>query len=176
MRASIVRRMLYVTALTLVWLLLWDRITVANAVGGVVVACVVLIVFPTASRVREARPAVIRPLPTMRLAGYVLAQLAVSNGLVAREILSPRSHVRTGIVACRLRTDSPGLVTLLANIVALSPGTMTVEVRAEPPTLYVHVLMLRDVAAARRGVAHLEHLVLRAFGTEDDRTRPAVSP
>ena len=53
---------------------------------------------------------------------------------------------------------------------------MTVDVRAEPPTLYVHVLMLRDVIAARREVAHLEHLLLRAFGTEQDRIGPAVTP
>lgn len=176
MSASFPRRLLYVAALTLVWLLLWDRITIANAAGGVVVACVVLVVFPTARRVRDARPPVIRPLATLRLAGFVAVQLAVSNWLVAREILSRRSHVRTGIVACPLRTDAPGVVTLLANIVALSPGTMTVDVRADPPTLYVHVLMLRDVAAARREVVRLEGLVLRAFGTDAERTSPAVSP
>jgi multisubunit Na+/H+ antiporter MnhE subunit len=169
MRASLARRLLYVAALTGVWLLLWDRITVANAVAGVLVACVVLIVFPTARRVRDARPTVIRPLHVLVLAGYIARQLVVSNWLVAREILSRRSHIRTGIVACRLHTDTPGLVTLLANIVALSPGTMTVDARAEPPTLYVHVLMLRDVLGAKRDVAHLEHLVLRAFGTEADR-------
>ena len=176
MKASLGRRLLYVAALTAVWLMLWDRITLPNAAAGVVVACVVLVVFPTARRVREARPAVIRPLAVLRLAGYIAVQLVISNWLVAREILARRSRIRTGIVACRLHTDAPGLITMLANIVALSPGTMTVDVRAEPPTLYVHVLMLRDVIAARREVAHLEHLVLRAFGTEQDRIGPAVTP
>lgn len=175
MRAPIGRRLLYVAALTVVWLMLWDRITIANAAAGVVVACVVLVVFPTARRVHGARPAVIRPLATLRLIGYVAVQLVVSNWLVAREILTRRSQIRTGIVACRLHTDAPGLVTLIANLVALSPGTMTVDARAEPPTLYVHVLMLRDVVSARREVAHLEQLVLRAFGTDADTIDPLVA-
>jgi multicomponent Na+:H+ antiporter subunit E len=174
--ASIGRRLLYVAALTVVWLMLWDRITVANAVSGVAVACLVLVVFPTARLVRQARPAVFRPLAASHLAAYVAGQLVVSNWLVAREILSRRSHIRTGILACPLHTESPGLITLLANIVGLSPGTMTVDVRAEPPTLYVHVLMLRDVGAAKGDVARLEQLILRAFAAEPDRVDPAVAP
>ena len=172
MNGALARRAVYLATLTLVWLMLWDRITVANAISGLVVASVVLVVFPTARRVHDARPAVIRPLAALRLGGYIAVQLAVSNWLVAREILSRRTRIRTGIIACRLHTDAPGLITLLANIVALTPGTMTVDVRAEPPTLYVHVLMLRDVLGARREVAHLEHLILRAFGGERDRIDP----
>jgi multicomponent Na+:H+ antiporter subunit E len=174
-KGTLLRRLIYVAVLTVVWLMLWDRISIANAVSGVAVACLVLVVFPTARLVRRTQPAVVRPVAVLRLAGYVAGQLVVSNWLVAREILSRRSHIRTGIVACRLRTDTPGLVTLLANIVALAPGTLTVDARAEPPTLYVHVLMLRDVVTARRAVAHLEQLVLRAFGTDADEIATEVT-
>jgi multicomponent Na+:H+ antiporter subunit E len=173
-RASFSRLLVYVATLTAVWLMLWDQITIANAVAGVVVGCLVLVVFPTARRVGTGRPAIVRPLAVVRLACYVVVQLVVSNWLVAREILGRRSHIRTGIVAVPLRTNAPGMVTLLGNIVALSPGTMTVEARAEPPTLYVHVLMLRDVQAAKREVAHLEHLLLRAFDPDADRIEGTV--
>jgi multicomponent Na+:H+ antiporter subunit E len=175
MKGRVGRRLLYVATLTVVWLMLWDRITVANAVSGVAVAVLVLVVFPTARLIRQARPPAFRPFAALRLASYVAGQLVVSNWLVAREILSRRSHISTGIVACPLHTESAGLITLLANIVALSPGTMTVDVRAEPPTLYVHVLMLRDVGAAKGEVARLEQLILRAFASQPDRTDPAVA-
>jgi len=176
MRRSLNRRLLYVAGLTIVWLMLWDRMTIANAVAGVLVATLVLIVFPTARRVSEARPAVIRPFAVLRLFGYLFVQLIVSNWLVARQIVARRAHIRTGIVACRLHTDTPGLIALLASIVELSPGMMTVDTRAEPPTLYVHVLVLDDVLAARRDVAHLERHVLRAFGTDDDLVEPGARP
>lgn len=175
-KRTLQRRLLYVAGLTLVWLMLWDRMSIANAVAGVLIACLVLIVFPTARKVLETRPAVIRPLGVLRLLGYLFVQLVVSNWLVARQIVSRRAHIRTGIVACRLHTDTPGLIALLASIVELSPGMMTVDTRAEPPTLYVHVLMLDDEIAARREVAHLERHVLRAFGTDDDLIEPGVRP
>ncbi len=175
-KASLVRRVVYVATLTVVWLMLWDRITVANTVAGVLVASLVLVVFPTARRADATRPIVVRPFAVARLAGYVAKQLVVSNWLVAREIVGRHSHIKTGIVAVPLRTDAPGIVTLLANIVALAPGTMAVEARSEPPTLYVHVLMLRDVQAAKREVAHLEGLLLRAFATEADRLETTVAP
>ena len=110
----------------------------------------------------------IRPLAALHLLGYVAWQLVVSNLLVAREIVARRSRIRTGIIACRLHTTSPGLITLIADIIEISPGTMTVETRAEPPTLYLHMLMLHDPLHARHQVAHIEKLVLRAFGTDDD--------
>lgn len=169
MRGSLARLALYVVALAIVWSMLWDRLSVANAIAGVLVACVVLVVFPPVRRIHDARPAVIRPLATLHLIGFVGLQLVISNLLVAREILARRSRIRTGIVACRMHTDAPGLITLISNLIALTPGMMTVEARAEPPTLYVHVLLLRDVVSARRDVAHLERLVLRAFGTDGDR-------
>ncbi len=170
MKATLVRQGLYVAGLTVVWLMLWDRVSIANTVAGILVACLVLLVFPTKrrSRERKERPTVIRPFAVLRLLGYVVWQIAVSNLLVAKEIVARRSQIRTGIIACRLHTTSPGLITLIADIIEISPGTMTVDTRAEPPTLYLHVLMLHDPLHARHQVAHLEQLVLRAFGTDED--------
>lgn len=170
-RRTLIRRGLYVVGLTLVWLMLWDTFSVANAASGVLVACLVLIVFPTKEREERTAPhaTVIRPFAVLRLVLYVAGQLVVSNALVAREIVARRSRIRTGIVACRLQTSTPGMITLIANLIEISPGTMTVEVRAEPPTIYVHMLMLRELLEARASVAHLERLVLDAFGTDADR-------
>lgn len=170
MKATLIRQGIYVIGLTIVWLLLWDRFTVANTVAGLLVGALVLWVFPTKRRNRSSQehPTVIRPIAVLRLLGYVFWQLVVSNLLVAREIVARRSRIRTGIIACRLHTTSPGLITLIADIIEISPGTMTVETRAEPPTIYLHVLMLHDTLHARHQLAHLERLVLAAFGTEGD--------
>ena len=56
------------------------------------------------------------------------------------------------------------VLTLIANIIALTPGTMTVDVTPDPPMIYVHFLLLSDVAEARRAVARLERLVVAAIG------------
>lgn len=161
------------------WVLLWGDISVANVAGGAAVAIGLLALYPTRAAPSAARPAArvrIRPLRVVRLAGHVVVQLVVSNAVVAREIVTPGSRIRTGIVACPLRTRSDGMVALVANVLALSPGTMPVDVVGEPRTLYVHVLHLRDPARTRRDVAALEALAICAFGSPEDLASLAGRP
>ena len=100
----------------------------------------------------------------MRLAGYVLGQIVVSNAQLTRQILGPRPNVRTGIVACPLHTGSERTMTFLANVLTLGPGTIPVHVQAEPPVIYLHVLRADDPDAIRRLVARLEALTTAVFG------------
>jgi multicomponent Na+:H+ antiporter subunit E len=108
----------------------------------------------------------VHPIALIHLVAYVLAQLAVSNVLVAREIISRRSRVRTGVVGYSVRHPSDLTLTLMANILALSPGTMPVDVSDDPPMLYVDFLLLSDVDAARRTMERLETLVVAAVETQ----------
>ncbi len=153
--------------LTILWVLLWGELSLANVLSGAAVAALLMIVFPTGRRAAP-RWARVRPLAFARLVGHVAAQLAVSNAVVTREILSRGSRVRTAVVACRLRSGSESTITMVANIVALSPGMMAVDVRPDPPTVYIHVLHFRDVVDTRRRIAHLEKLVIRAIGTAEE--------
>jgi multicomponent Na+:H+ antiporter subunit E len=102
---------------------------------------------------------------TVRFLAYFLAKLVEASVVVAVEVATPRNRIRTGIVAVPLRGASDALVTLVADAVTLTPGTLTLEVGRQPPTLYVHVLHLRDVEAVRREIRHLEVLAVRAFGS-----------
>ena len=55
-------------------------------------------------------------------------------------------------------------MTIVANAVSLTPGTLTLEVSAtEPPVLYVHVLHLHDIEEAREDVRTLTRLVREAL-------------
>ena len=145
------------------WLLAWGEVSVANVVSGIVLIVILMLAFPTGPH-RGARVRV-RPIALVRLLAFVLTQLAVSNVLVAREIVSRRSRVRTGVVAYRVRQPSDLTLTLMSNILALAPGTMPVDVVHDPPVLYVHFLLLSDVEDARRRMAQLERLVVAVVGT-----------
>ncbi|HEX6421237.1 MAG TPA: Na+/H+ antiporter subunit E, partial [Acidimicrobiales bacterium] len=89
-------RVLLIGWLTALWLVLWRDVSVANVLSGVAVGLVVLAVFP-ARRV-PGRHA-LRPLHLAVFAGYFAWKLVVSNLVVAREIVTPRDNVRSGIVA-----------------------------------------------------------------------------
>ena len=71
-----------------------------------------------------------------------------------------------GIVAVPLRGCSDAVATLIADAISLTPGTLTLEVRRDPLTLYVHALDTRDVEQVQRDVRTLEVLAVRAFGDD----------
>lgn len=147
------------------WLLLWDQVSVANVLSGIAVAVVLLIAFPVA-RQRE-RTYAIRPLRALRFVAHVAWKAVVANIWLARQVVSRRSRIRTGIVATPLDGCSAELLTFLANTIALTPGTMVVEASTVPPVLYLHVLDLRSLDEVREDVHRLEALAVRAFGSPE---------
>ena len=70
-------------------------------------------------------------------------------------------------MAVPLRGCSDAVVTLIADAITLTPGTLTLEVRRDPLTLYVHALDVRDVTVLQQDVRTLEVLAVKAFGDAD---------
>jgi multicomponent Na+:H+ antiporter subunit E len=151
------------SSLVVLWLLLWGDLSVANVLSGIAIATLLLAAFP-GDRRADAERYVIRPIAALRLTAYFLVQLVSSNILLVREVLSRRSRVHTAVVACQLETSSSRLTTVIMDLIALTPGTMTVEMSRDPTILYVHVLRLDDVEKVRASVSRLESLVVAAFG------------
>jgi multicomponent Na+:H+ antiporter subunit E len=151
-------------ALVVVWTLAWGELSVGNVLSGAAVAAVLLTVFPIGHDIEHVDHR-LRPLAVLRLAVTLAADIVWSNLLMVRDILGGPSRERTGIVACPLRVDAPGLLTFMANVLALTPGTMPVEVTQAPPVIYLHVLRLEDPDAVRRSVARLEKRAVSALGS-----------
>ena len=146
--------------LVALWLLAWGELSLANVLSGIAVATVLLVVFPL--EVADATPRRIRVGGALRLAGYVVSQLVLSNLAMARSILAPRPTSRSGVVTHELERSSDVVVTLMTSIIALSPGTMTVDVEGTS-TIHVHFFSLDDVDEARGVLARLERLVTGAI-------------
>lgn len=153
---------LYLVGLTVVWVLAWGSLTWANVLGGIAVGLFVLRVAPGAWPRR--RPVTVRLGPTFRLAWYVVSSVVKSNGSLVISVMAPSRRVHTGVIAVPLSACGEGVITLIANIVALTPGTSPVHVSHDPTVLYVHVLDMRDVDAVRADVEHLAALAIAAFG------------
>jgi multicomponent Na+:H+ antiporter subunit E len=159
-----VRRTAVLVAL---WLLAWGEASVANVLSGAAVAAALLLAFPAGPSARHVR---LRPGGILRLVAYVARQLVVSNIVMTRQILGRRVDAHPGVVAHHLRRPSEEVVTLMSSVIALSPGTMTVDVDAASSAIYVHVFDLRDLDAARRSLAELEGLAAGAI------SRPPPDP
>jgi multicomponent Na+:H+ antiporter subunit E len=159
---------LYLVGVTLIWVLAWGSLTVANVVGGLAVACFVLLVSPDRPGTRGGRIA-FRPMPALRFGTYVILQILKSNAFLVASVLARRARLHTGVMEVPLPECSDELVTIVSNVIALTPGTSPLHLTRHPTVLYVHVLDMRDVAATRRDVQHLADLAFDAFGPPDGR-------
>lgn len=151
--------------LTFVWLALYGQFTVANAVGGAIAAAVVLALFPVPAV--DARRT-FRPLPALRLFVTFVRMLVVANLTVAATVLAPSRRVRPGIIDFRLFTDDDLIVTVIANSVTLTPGTISVDATTDPAVLSVHCLAL-DADDVLDDVRRLEALAIATFAPDDVR-------
>ena len=69
-----------------------------------------------------------------------LRELIVSALKVAWLVVQPRLNIRPAIIAYPLTVTTDLQITLLANMITLTPGTLSVDVSADRKTLYVHAI------------------------------------
>lgn len=65
-------------------------------------------------------------------------ELVRANFRVAYSVLAPFSSMRPGIVAVPLDLKSDVGITMLANMITLTPGTLSVDVSDDRKVIYVH--------------------------------------
>lgn len=173
------RRLPQVFGLTLVWVALWGVVSVKIVVGGLLVGFVVTLLFPTP--ILEPMP--FRPWPVLRLAGFLLVDLVLSGFAVGWEILRHGPRARSGIVAVPMLTRSGRVAAMVAGGVALTPGSVVMQLDQRRRVWYVYSLGMASPDDARRvraQVLRLQWRVIAAFGPPDElelaRTTTADRP
>jgi multicomponent Na+:H+ antiporter subunit E len=93
-----------------------------------------------------------------------LYELVMSALKVAIVVLKPKMNVKPGIFAYELKVDRDFEITLLANMITLTPGTLSVDVSDDKRFLFVHAIDCSDPDANRRDIADgFERKILEAF-------------
>ncbi len=89
---------------------------------------------------------------TIEFAAFFLAELVLASLRVALDVVTPRHLARPGIVAVPLDAKTDAEITLLANLLSLTPGSLSLDLSEDRGTLFVHVMFLDDPDAFRRDV------------------------
>jgi multicomponent Na+:H+ antiporter subunit E len=100
---------------------------------------------------------------------YFVYELTIASLEVAWDVITPRSRLRSGIVEIRMNSESPTEMTLMANLVSLTPGTLSVTINEDRAVLYVHGMYVGDANSFRDDLLTFERRMLWAVRT---RTRP----
>lgn len=83
---------------------------------------------------------------------FFLWELLLANLRVAYDVLTPTHHMRPGIIALPLDAESDGEITLLANAISLTPGTLSLDISPDRKTLYIHAMYIRDPDSEKRKI------------------------
>lgn len=132
------------------------------------------------SRVDHAPPrrprAVRAAVRTWRIVSFIVYfawELFRSNMKVLREVLTPGSRVSPAIVALPSRCRTMLEIVSLANLIQLTPGTLTLEVAQDPVVLYVHGMFVEDREQFLAELRVLETRMLAALRPVDDPGEPS---
>jgi multicomponent Na+:H+ antiporter subunit E len=100
----------------------------------------------------------------LSLALLFLIELVLSAWRVAVLVMSPRMDLKPGIFAYPLRVNRDFEITLLANFITLTPGTLSVDVSDDRRILYVHAIDCSDPEKVRQDIATgFEQKIIEAF-------------
>ena len=98
---------------------------------------------------------------TARLLGYFIVELILSNLRVLWDVITPGHISRPGIVGVPLDAETDLEILLVANMISLTPGTLSVDLSEDNRILYVHVMFLDDPDRFRKNIKDgLEQRVL----------------
>ena len=150
--------------LAVVWILLWGVLTPAAAVGGFLLGLVVVPLPRLSLGVR------IRPWPLLVLIGYFLVDLVKASVHVAISASTPWIRPQGRILTVPLRSDHDLFGVLTAELTALVPGSIVIDLDTSRREMVVHVFdeSAGDDAAFRAQVAAQEARVLRALARDAD--------
>ena len=129
--------------LALAWCLLHDEISLRQFVIGFLVGLLVMLFFPRSFH--QERRYFRKATLSVQLALFFVKELLIANWTVVRQVLALKLAIRPGIVAYPLSLQNDVLITLLANMITLTPGTLSVEVAPDRQFLFIHFLDVDDV-------------------------------
>ncbi|TLP44843.1 MULTISPECIES: Na+/H+ antiporter subunit E [Cohaesibacter] len=147
--------------LALVWAAVSSSFTVPNLLFGFMLGMIVLFIlreqvgaFSYLGRARRV----------LSLLMLFLRELMKSAFRVAKLALSPKLELRPGFIAYDLTTDRDIEITILANMITLTPGTLSVDVSDDKKTLYIHAVTFDDLEELRSEIRDgFERKIMEAF-------------
>jgi multicomponent Na+:H+ antiporter subunit E len=123
--------------LAVTWAFATGSLSELNLAVGFLVGMVVLHVVGGA--IGDSRY-VVRLVRAVGLLGIFLWELVLSSVRVAVDVLRPQLRMRPSVIAVPLDIDGDAEITLFANLISLTPGTLSIDVADDRSCLYVHAM------------------------------------
>jgi multicomponent K+:H+ antiporter subunit E len=128
-------------ALTVVWLLLVNSLASGQIVLGLLLGWAIPLF---TLRFWPETPRISRPFTLLRFTIRLLGDIVAANLTVARLILGRPERLRPAFIIVPLALKSDLAISLLANTICLTPGTVSSRLSLDRKHLLVHTLDTAD--------------------------------
>jgi multicomponent Na+:H+ antiporter subunit E len=153
--------LLWNIALALAWAAVTGHFEFSNVVIGMVLGYAVLFV---AQPVMGPSNYSKRLERAVRFVVFYVWELVLANLRVASDVLSRKPKLRPGVLAIPLEASTDIEITLLANLLTLTPGSVSLDVSTDRRFLYLHAMYIDDLEGYRASVkADVERRVLEVL-------------
>lgn len=140
---------IYCGFLALGWMVLNERYSIGEFLIGYTVGAIIV---RTLGDFWPGPLRIAHPGRFFRLALEFAKAIIVANLSVAWTVVRPRLDIHPAFVIVPLDLDDDLRITALANMITLTPGTLSVDVAPDRSALYVHCLDVNDADAVRASI------------------------
>lgn len=127
--------------LSFIWVALTGSFTTPNFLFGFALSFLIMWVI---SKNRRDNSYFNRGPKVIAFIFFFLYELVKANLQVAYDVSTPRFFMKPGIIKIPLTAQSDLEITLLANLITLTPGTLSLDVSDDKKVLYVHAMYVSD--------------------------------
>lgn len=131
--------------LAFVWMFLSSNFTAAGFIVGFILGVVIILIM---RRFFTSRLYLERVWAIIKLSLLFLKELILANIQVLKVVLKPKLDMQPAFFAYPTVLTQDWEITLLSNLITLTPGTVVVHVSDDAKTLYVHAIDIGDVDEA----------------------------
>jgi multicomponent Na+:H+ antiporter subunit E len=134
--------------LALVWAAATGSFTEGNLVAGFLLGYLILLFSqPVIGESRYFS----KSRQILSFLGFFVWEVILSNFRMAYDVLNP-AHTRPGIIAVALEPQSDTEISVLATLITLTPGTLSLDVSPDRKTMYVHAMSVDDRDSLERKI------------------------
>lgn len=131
--------------LAFVWMFLKSSYTPAAFFVGYFFGLLIIYAF---RRFFDSRFYLLRVNAVVKLFLIFIKELFLANWSVLKLVLQPKLNIKPGIFALPTELEKDWEITVLANLITLTPGTLVVDVSPDNKTLYIHAMDIDDINEA----------------------------
>lgn len=134
-------QMLLNVMIACIWMFLVSSWSASACIVGYLIGLMIITAF---RRFFPGKLYLVKLWAIAKLLTLFLKELLISSYAVVHHIISPKLNIRPGIFVFKTELKSDWEVTLLACLICLTPGTLTLEVSRGGQMLFIHAMDIED--------------------------------